>query len=149
MGLVKIESSGTKEISITDPDSRQIKTHQPPDVCYNAHTTVEARNRSIFDYFVNNHADDYASVIPLASGSKQFIENFIPSAERGTTRRKRTVAEEKYHKSIFLYDSKGDFYMCPEGNELHYNFDRYVNIQPAFPSHSYTLQIFEMSFGPG
>ena len=63
---IKINSSGMNEISLTDPDARQMKTRHGVDVCYNGHIAVESGNHFITDYTVDNSTNDYGSVIPLA-----------------------------------------------------------------------------------
>ena len=80
---IKMNYSGTNEISLTDPDARQMKTRQGVDVCYNGHIAVESENHLIVDYFVCNSANDYASVVPLAEVTREFIDQLNISADRG------------------------------------------------------------------
>ena len=42
-----MDSSGTNEISLTDPDARLMKTRHGLDVCYNGHIAVESENHLI------------------------------------------------------------------------------------------------------
>ena len=44
---IKMNSSGTNEISLTDPEARQINTRHGVDVCYNGHIAVESENHLI------------------------------------------------------------------------------------------------------
>ncbi len=60
---LKMDSSGIIEISLTDPDARQMKTRHGLDVCYNGHIAVEAENHLITDYTVDNDTNDYASLL--------------------------------------------------------------------------------------
>ncbi len=71
---IKMNSSGMNEISLTDPDARQMKTPYGVDVCYNGHIAVESGNHLITDYTVDNSTNDYGSVIPLAYGTKDFMD---------------------------------------------------------------------------
>ena len=62
---IKMNSSGTNEISLTDPEARQINTRHGVDVCYNGHIAVESENHIITYYTMDNSTNDYGSVIPL------------------------------------------------------------------------------------
>ena len=160
---VKMNSSNTDEVSLTDPEARQINTRHGVDVCYNGHISVEAENHLIVDYFVDNSANDYASVFPLAKGTKEFIDQlnisadkghfslpnllslakegivaFIPSPERGTPGKRRAVPERAYHKSRFSYDPVKDTYRCPEGNDMHYRFNTPNSARPEIVYKVYT-----------
>ena len=145
---LKMDSSGTNEISLTDPDVRQMKTRHGLDVCYNGHIAVESENHLITDYTLDNNTNDYASVIPFAEGTKEFMDSFdlsadkgqfslpnlkglseahvtayIPSAEHGNPKKKTGVPAPKYHKDRFTYDKSRDVYTCPQDNEMHYRFN--------------------------
>ena len=160
---VKMNSSNTDEVSLTDPEARQINTRHGVDLCYNGHIAVESENHLIVDYFVDNSANDYASVLPLAEGTKVFLEHFnisadkghfslpnllslakegieafIPSPERGTPGKSRAVPEKDYHKSRFSYDPVKDTYRCPEGNDMHYRFNTPNSARPEIVYKVYT-----------
>ena len=79
---LKMDSSGMDEISLTDPDARQMKTRQGVDVCYNGHIAVESENHLITDYTLDNNTNDYASVLPLAEGTREFMDSFDLSADK-------------------------------------------------------------------
>ena len=79
----KMDSSGMDEISLTDPDARQMKTRHGLDVCYNGHIAVESENHLITDYTLDNDTNDNASVIPLAEEAREFMEHFNISADKG------------------------------------------------------------------
>ncbi len=123
---MKMNSSGTNEISLTDPEARQINTRHGIDVCYNGHIAVESESHIITYYTRDNSTNDYGSVIPLTKGTKDFIEHFsislcndhfslpdllslaqegveafIPSPQRGTPGKRRRVPERDYHRSRF------------------------------------------------
>ena len=44
---IKMNSSCMNEISLTDPEARQINTRHGVDVCYNGHIAVESENHLI------------------------------------------------------------------------------------------------------
>ena len=160
---IKMNSSGTNEISLTDQEARQMKTPHGVDVCYNGHIAVESENHLITYYTMDNSTNDYGSVIPLAKGTKDFIDHFsisadkghfsllnllslaqegveafIPSPQRGTPGKRRMIPEKDYHRSRFSYDSDNDTYTCPEGNEMHYRFSTPNSTRPEIVYRVYT-----------
>ena len=48
-----------------------MKTWHGVDVCYNGHVAAESGNHLITDYSLDNSANDYASVPPLAGGEQR------------------------------------------------------------------------------
>ena len=159
---LKMDSSGTNEISLTDPDARQMKTRHGLDVCYNGHIAVESENHLITDYTLDNNTNDYASLIPLAEGPKEVMDSFdlsadkghfslpnlkelseshviayIPSAEHGNPKKKTGIPTSEYHKDNFTYDRSRDVYTCPQGNEMHYRFN-----WPNLRSHGVRYRIY-------
>ena len=136
---------GVNELSLTDPEARQMKTRHGVDVCYNAHIAVESEHHLISDYTVDNDTNDYASLLPLARSSKELMgkidvsadrghfsltnllnlykeetDAYIPTYERGSPFRKKGVGGDEYASSKFIYDKERDVYICPQGNEMHY-----------------------------
>ena len=124
---------------------------------------VESKNHLITYYTIDNSTNDYASVFPLSKGTKEFIdrfsissdkghfslpnllslaqegiEAFIPSPQRGTTGKRREVPKRDYHRSRFLYDPLKDTYRCPEGNEIHYRFSTPNSTRPEIVYRVYT-----------
>lgn len=159
----KMNESGLNEISLTDSEARQMKTRHGIDVCYNAHIAVEANNHLITDYLVDNSTNDYASVISLAEGTKEFIDEFdlsadkghfslpnlekldklnikayIPTAQHGTPKRKTGIPAPEYHLSKFVYNHMNDSYTCPQGHEMHYRFDEPSSQHPGLKYRIYS-----------
>ncbi len=143
-----MKESGIDEISLTDPEARQMKTRHGVDVCYNAHIAVESENHLIADYLVDNDTNDYASLLPLARNSRELMgridvsadrghfsltnvlnlhregmDAYIPAYERGSPFRKKGVGVGEYASSRFIYDRERDVYVCPQGSEMHYRFN--------------------------
>ena len=55
----KMKESRATEISLTDPEARQMKARHGVDVCYNCHIAVEAGKHFIVGYTVDNSTNDY------------------------------------------------------------------------------------------
>ena len=72
--MVKINSSGTYEISLTDPDASQIKTRHFVVLFNNDQISFDSDDHLITDYPLDNSAKDYASVAPLAKETTEFID---------------------------------------------------------------------------
>jgi hypothetical protein len=119
----KIKESGMTEIPLTNPEARQMKTRHGVDVCYNCHIAVEVGKHFITDYTVDNSANDYWSVVPLAKESLSLLGNveistdkghfslknldalselgikaYMPSSEKGRPKKKTGVPEEEFSK---------------------------------------------------
>ena len=60
-----------------------MKTRHGIDAYYNGHIAVGSENRLITDYTLDNSANDYASVVPLAKGTRELIDRFSIFADRG------------------------------------------------------------------
>ena len=80
---IKMNPSCTNEISLTDPEARQINTRHDVVLCNKGHIAVKSDNHIITYYTVDNSASDYASVVPLTKGTKEFVDRFSISADRG------------------------------------------------------------------
>ncbi len=140
-----------EEISLTDPESKLMRTKNGLDVCLNAHIAVESESHMITDYIVNNDTNDHSPLVSLADTSKEILGNVVVMADkghysldnlrkldckhvefyiseerRGNPSRKVGVPTSDYHQSLFRYDKENDLYICPEGKELHFwrNFNK-------------------------
>ncbi|MCL5794552.1 MAG: IS1182 family transposase [Candidatus Thermoplasmatota archaeon] len=146
-----MDENSLEEISLTDPESKLMKTKNGLDVCLNAHIAVESESHMITDYMVNNDTNDHSSLVPLTDTSKEIlgsvvvtadkghysldnlrkldaehVEFYISEERRGNPSRKVGVPTSDYHQSLFRYDRENDAYICPEGKELHFwrNFNK-------------------------
>jgi hypothetical protein len=60
--------------SLTDPDSRLMKSHGDMEVCYNVQTAVDSKNKLIVDFDVVNRAQDKNQLGPMAGKAKEMLE---------------------------------------------------------------------------
>ena len=131
---IKLNSSGTNEISLTDPEARQINTRHGLVLCNYGHIAIESKNHLITYYTVDNSANDYTSIVPLAKGTRELIDRFSifadrghfsllnlfslaqegieafipPPPIRGTPGKRRMIPEKDYQWSRFSCDSVND-----------------------------------------
>lgn len=154
----ELEESGETQISTSDPESRQMITRNNiTEVAYNIQSTVDAKNNIPIDYKVTNENDSKAMGKMLFRaktilGSNEFTALYDKGYHTGSEFKTAadlgidvivaipTVAanapNHAYNVENFEYNAEGDFYICPQGNELHttgtwheaktYKFKRYT-----------------------
>src|SRR5208283_5883770 len=70
----QMKSTGQKEISLTDPDSRLMRVDsQRLEVSYNIQTSVDAKRHLIVDYDVINNSTDHHQLAKDAEAAKQAL----------------------------------------------------------------------------
>ncbi len=112
-------------------------------MCYNAHITVDEKNKLILDHEVVNENDDFNHLNELSSRAKQILEvdklevvadaNYYDSEEikkctdNGVTPyipernpQGKADLDPDFYKSKFKFDKEKDVYICPAGNELRF-----------------------------
>ena len=142
-----MDQEGQSEISLTDPESRQMKTRHGIDVCYNAQISVDDKHHLIVDYDLDNDPTDYASMVPMSERAKEILQSedmesladkgyfsfenvkglsdggitgYIPEARHGMPDKKTGIPAPEFHESKFLYDKENDTYRCPQGETMAY-----------------------------
>jgi len=136
----QLDETGEKQISTSDPESRQMITRNNiTEVAYNVQTTVDAKNNLPIDYKVTNTNDSKAMGTMLQRAktilkSKEFIALYDKGYHTGSEFQKAdglgievmvaipTVAANApnpdYNVENFNYNKEGDYYICPEGKNL-------------------------------
>ena len=137
----------TKQVSVTDPDTRRMPTAQGNVVGYNAQLAVDAKHKLIAADDVTNEVNDcqqlanvaltakenlglkqtevvadkgYYSAAEVARCVAKNITPYIPKADTSAN-----TAQGLYGKSQFRYDAAKDVYVCPGKQELTYRFATY------------------------
>ncbi|MGC8593869.1 MAG: transposase [Nitrososphaeria archaeon] len=135
------------EISLTDPEARQMKARHGVDACHSCHIAVEAGKHFIVGYTADNSTNDYWSTVPLAKESQKLlgiveisadkghfslnnleelselgIKAYMPEAKKGRPKKKTGVPEEEFSKERFIYNPQDDTHTCPKGSVMHYRF---------------------------
>ncbi|MGH8568510.1 MAG: transposase, partial [Gammaproteobacteria bacterium] len=137
-----LAASGATAISLTDPDSRPMKSGAGIEICYNVQTAVDAKHKLIVAETVTNAAGDRDQLSPLAVAAQEVLEAPAPVVvadqgyyhgaeiktclEAGITPlvpRPITSANAAlglFTKDDFVYDPVADAYRCPAGETLTY-----------------------------
>jgi len=148
--LNKIEAqlvaSPDKQISLTDPDARAMRSHTAGMIGYNVQTAVDVKHHLITAHEVTNEGTDRLQLMNMATQAKQATghEELSVVADRGyyksteikacedagiktylpKTQTSNNQAKGFFGKDDFIYDSEKDEYLCPGGEIAFYRFSR-------------------------
>jgi len=136
----QLNESGEAQVSTSDPESRQMITRNNiTEVAYNAQSTVDAKHNLPIDYKVTNTNDSKAMGNMLQRAKSILHTNeFTGLYDKGYhTGTEFKIADDldievmvaipgiasqapnpAYNVENFSYHQDGDYYVCPEGNEL-------------------------------
>jgi transposase len=141
----RLNESGQAQISISDPESRQIILRgNITEVCYNVQTTVDAKNNIPIDFKVTNQNDSRAmgnmvqrakSILGTNDLTALYDKGYHTGSELKTAQElgvETIVAipdvpstsqapDHDYNYENFKYDSSLDTYTCPQGEVLKTN----------------------------
>jgi transposase len=137
---VELDKTEDKQISLTDPDARSLRTRGTGIVGYNVQTAVEPDNHLIVAHEVTNQFNDHSQLSPMAIAAKQAMavdeldavadrgyfkgEEVLACDEAGITvyvprpRTSNNKAKGLYDKEDFHYIAQDDEYQCPAGERL-------------------------------
>ena len=71
--LGKMQTSGQREVALTDPQCRLMKNHGRIEPCYNVQAAVDSKNHLIVDYLVSDSASDLNQLGAVAVGAKETL----------------------------------------------------------------------------
>jgi transposase len=136
----QLKESGETQVSTSDPESRQMITRNNiTEVAYNVQTTVDAKHNLPIDYKVTNTNDSKAMGNMLQRAKSILRTNeFTALYDKGYhTGTEFKIADDlgievmvaipglasqapnpDYNVENFTYHQVGDYYICPQGNEL-------------------------------
>jgi hypothetical protein len=134
-----------KQLSLTDPDSRSMKTRGQGIVGYNVQVAVEPENHLIVAHEVTNEGSDRAHLAKMANKARSELgqEELEVVSDRGYYTGTEIVACEDegittyvakpltsgskkkglFTKQDFIYEPQRDHYRCPAGEHLTWRFD--------------------------
>lgn len=153
IGLEKLSEAGVDHLNLIDEESRlMIHKNGQIEFSYNAQCVVDRQDQIITGAKVCNEADDRHQLCEmieesgsnigaiseetLADGGYFCGEELSRATDKGyevTVNLPKSVKGEveiegadskKYHKSNFVYNKEKDLYVCPEGNELLFYYEK-------------------------
>jgi hypothetical protein len=141
----QLKESGEPQISISDPESRQIMIRNNiTEVAYNVQTTVDAKNNIPIDYKVTNQNDSKAmgnmvqrakSILRSNEFTVLYDKGFHTGSELKTAQdlgvetivaipslpSTSQAPNHEYNSEFFIYSKESDVYTCPQGEVLRTN----------------------------
>jgi transposase len=141
---VKLNESPDKQISLTDPDARSMKTRGTGIVGYNVQTAVDAKHHLIVAHEVTNVGTDRDQLTSMANQARDAmgIQELTAVADRGYFKSEEILAcheagitaivpksatsgataDGRFGKADFIYDAVNNEYRCPAGERLIWRF---------------------------
>ncbi|MGI8732792.1 MAG: IS1182 family transposase [Pyrinomonadaceae bacterium] len=136
----ELEKSGERQISLTDPDAKLMKTARGSEVSYNVQTVVDSKLKLLVAYEVTNEGNDLGQLAVMAQAAQQALQveeltvladggyyegralkecedagliTYLPQPQSGAAKHRGVFANKR-----FRYDAERDLYVCPQGEEL-------------------------------
>jgi transposase len=153
---IQLNETPDKQISLTDPDARSMKTRGTGMVGYNVQTAVDAKHHLIVAHEVTNVGIDRSQLSSMAKqaraamGTKELTavadrgyfkgEEILACYEAGITAivpkplTSGSKAEGRFGKQDFIYEADVDEYRCPAGQRLIW---RFTSVEHGMTLHSY------------
>lgn len=136
----ELKADGERQLSLTDAESRRMKTREGFGVCYNAQIAVDPKHHLIVEQDVTNEVNDREQLARMAVAAKEAlgvatlevvadcgyhnatkvkecegakITAYVPAVESS-----KNANQGLYTKLDFTYDPERDAYRCPAGQWL-------------------------------
>lgn len=143
---VQLNSTLDKQISLTDPDARSMKTRGTGLVGYNVQVAVDAKHHLIVTHEVTNDGSDRSQLSAMAKQARNAmgVESVSVVADRGYFKSEEMLAcheagitafvpkpktsgaaaDGRFGREDFVYDETHNEYRCPAGERLTWRFSR-------------------------
>jgi transposase len=140
----QLNETPDKQISLTDPDARSMKTRGTGIVGYNVQTAVETKHHLIVAHEVTNDGSDRSQLSPMAKQAREAMgfKELSAVADRGYFKSEEihacheagitvfvpkvvtsgATAAGRFGREDFTYDSSKNEYQCPAGDRLIWRF---------------------------
>jgi transposase len=163
---VQLNEAPDKQISLTDPDARSMKTRGTGIVGYNVQTAVDTKHHLIVAHEVTNDGIDRDKLSSMATQARQAmgIKDLTAVADRGYFKSeeilacheagigvivRKTVtsnapAHGRFGRADFIYDAAHDEYRCPAGERLIWRFsaiEKGLKLHRYWSSHCQTCAL--------
>jgi transposase len=136
----ELAAGGLKQLVVSEPEAKLMRTAQGHAVAYNAQIAVDAKHKLIAAFELTNEGNDYRQLHPMAVQGKQAVgadkvtavaDTGYSAGEQGTlceqeditavVPRAETVnpnGKEYFSRDKFSYDPASDSWRCPAGATL-------------------------------
>src|SRR6266852_6543996 len=136
----ELAAGGLKQLVVTEPQARLMRTPHGHAVCYNAQTAVDAEHKLIVAFDLTNEGNDYRQLYPMAALAKDELgadevtvvaDTGYSNGEHGAfceqdgitaiVPRAETVnpnGRQYFSRDRFSYDRESDSWRCPDGATL-------------------------------
>jgi hypothetical protein len=153
---VQLNESPDKQVSLTDPDARSMKTRGNGIVGYNVQTAVDTQHHLIVVHEVTNAGSDRDQLSSMAKQAREAMasETLSVLADRGYFKGEEILAchdanitayvpkpmtssakaEGRFNKDAFVYDPTKNEYVCPAGEALIWSFS---SVEKGMNMHCY------------
>ena len=153
---IRLNDTPDKQISLTDPDARSMKTRGTGIVGYNIQTAVDAKNHLIVAHEVTNIGGDRDQLTSMAKLARAAMgaEELTVIADRGYFKGEEIVAcheagivaivpktttsgakaDGRFDRADFIYDPEKNEYRCPANQTLIW---RYSTVERGLKLHRY------------
>jgi transposase len=141
---VQLNETPDKQISLTDPDARSMKTRGTGIVGYNVQAVVDTKHHLIVAHEVTNIGTDRDQLSAMATEARNVIgtKELTAIADRGYFKSEEILAchkagitaivprpvtsgataDGRFGKADFIYDAENNEYRCPAGQRLIWRF---------------------------
>jgi transposase len=162
----RLNETPDKQISLTDPDARSMKTRGTGIVGYNVQTAVDVKHHLIVAHEVTNVGIDRSQLSSMAKQAREAIgtseltvvadrgyfksEEILACHEAGITAivpktvTSNATADGRFGRADFIYDPENNEYRCPAGQRLIWRFDsieRGLKLNRYWSSHCQSCSI--------
>jgi transposase len=165
---VRLNETADKQISLTDPDARSMKTRGTGIVGYNVQTAVDAKHHLIVAHEVTNVGIDRDQLTAIATQARTAMgtQDLTVIADRGYFKSEEILAcheagitvivpktvtsgataDGRFGKADFIYDAEKNEYRCPAGERLIWRFstvENGLNLHRYWSSHCQSCSMKE------
>lgn len=141
---LRLNETPDKQISLTDPDARSMKTRGTGIVGYNVQTAVDTKHHLIVAHEVTNDGSDRSQLSPMAKQARAAmgVKELSAVADRGYFKSEEiqacheagitafvpkvvtsgATAAGRFGREDFIYDNATNEYQCPAGDRLIWRF---------------------------
>jgi transposase len=141
---VRLNAAPDKQVSLTDPDARSMKTRGTGVVGYNVQTAVDTKHHLIVAHVVTNDGIDRDQLTSMAklARAEMAVDKLTAVADRGYYKSEEILAcheagisvfvpksvtssataHGRFGKDDFIYNAQANEYRCPAGERLIWRF---------------------------